>query len=142
MKIKNILIALVSIIMLATACSYFGGGLSEKKIAGTWSRPIESGGNMTVTNDDGTTSTVSMGPVSDEFMRFNEDMTFQMWEKPRSGNPDFYNVSGTWKIAEDKKSVDIFTNGNTSNLPIKEITESNFTTISQQGRDLVFTKQN
>lgn len=140
MKSKNIFFLAFSVIMLATSCSYFGGGISEKDLVGTWTRPIESGGNMTVTNDDGTTSTVSMGPVSDEFMTFNEDMTFQMWEKPRSGNPDFYNVTGTWKIAEDKESVDIFINGNQSNLKIKEISESNFTTISQQGKDLIFTK--
>jgi len=133
---------IVVIALLLSSCSFLGNSVNEEDLIGIWTRPIESGMVMTIKNEDGTESKHSTGPISDEFMRFNADQTFQMWEKPRSNSPNFYNSNGTWKIGKDKKSVDVFVNGSVSNIKIKETAANHLTTISVQGNDLVFTRVN
>jgi hypothetical protein len=128
------------IIMFAMLSCSGGNGLSESSIIGTWSRPIDTGMTVTTTDEKGETSQVKTGPVSDEIMIFNPDMTFTMKETPRSGNADFYVSHGTWKISEDNKAVEIFIEGQASTLVILKINDTRFVTEATNGNEIVFEK--
>ena len=139
MKLNNILISIAFFLMVGCSAGS-GSSFAENDLIGTWSRPINSGMTITTTNPDGSKETIDPGPTSDEIMIFNADMTFTMKETPRSSNPDFYSQNGTWRMAEDKSSVDIFIEGVKSNFPITNIENGVMSSISMEGNVIRFGK--